>query len=94
MNLQKFERYSLTSGQTPVEPLPRLSEAIGTDVEFFGKRDDCNSALAMGGNKLRKLEYIVPDAISSGADTLVSIGVVQAVCVSAQVSENHASSVS
>ena len=77
MNLQKFERYPLTFGQTPIEPLPRLSKAIGADVEFFAKRDDCNSGLAMGGNKLRKLEYIVPDAIKSGADTLVSIGGVQ-----------------
>ena len=46
-------------------------------MEIFAKRDDCNSGLAMGGNKLRKLEYIVPDAIASGADTLVSIGGVQ-----------------
>jgi 1-aminocyclopropane-1-carboxylate deaminase len=46
-------------------------------VQIYAKRDDCNSGLAMGGNKLRKLEYIVPDAIASGADTLVSIGGVQ-----------------
>ena len=46
-------------------------------VEIYAKREDCNSGLAMGGNKLRKLEYIVPDAIASGADTLVSIGGVQ-----------------
>ena len=43
-------------------------------VQIYAKRDDCNSGLAMGGNKLRKLEYIVPDAIASNADTLVSIG--------------------
>ena len=77
MNLEKFEKYPLTYGPTPIEFLPRLSEAIGADVEIFAKRDDCNSGLAMGGNKLRKLEYIVPDAIASGADTLVSIGGVQ-----------------
>lgn len=77
MNLQKFDRYPLTFGTTAIEPLPRLSDAIGADVEFYAKRDDCNSGLAMGGNKLRKLEYIVPDAIASGADTLVSIGGVQ-----------------
>lgn len=77
MNLEKFERYPLTFGPTPIEFLPRLTEAIGADVEIYAKRDDCNSGLAMGGNKLRKLEYIVPDAIASGADTLVSIGGVQ-----------------
>jgi 1-aminocyclopropane-1-carboxylate deaminase len=77
MNLAKFERYPLTFGPTPIEHLPRLTAAIGGKVEIYAKRDDCNSGLAMGGNKLRKLEYIVPDAIKSGADTLVSIGGVQ-----------------
>ncbi|KUR72629.1 1-aminocyclopropane-1-carboxylate deaminase [Novosphingobium fuchskuhlense] len=75
--LAPFERYPLTYGPTPIERLPRLSEALGGKVEFWAKRDDCNSGLAFGGNKLRKLEYIVPDAIASGADTLVSIGGVQ-----------------
>jgi 1-aminocyclopropane-1-carboxylate deaminase len=75
--LEKFERYPLTYGKTPIEFLPRLTEALGGDVQIYAKRDDCNSGLAMGGNKLRKLEYIVPDAIASGADTLVSIGGVQ-----------------
>lgn len=75
--LAKFERYPLTFGPTPIEPLPRLTAALGGKVEIYAKRDDCNSGLAMGGNKLRKLEYIVPDAIASGADTLVSIGGVQ-----------------
>ncbi len=75
--LSKFERYPLTFGPSPVEPLPRLSEALGGSVDIWAKREDCNSGLAMGGNKLRKLEYIVPDAIASGADTLVSIGGVQ-----------------
>src|SRR5688500_11904352 len=75
--LQKFERYPLTFGPTPIEHLPRLSEALGGKVQIYAKRDDCNSGLAMGGNKLRKLEYIVPDAIAAGADTLVSIGGVQ-----------------
>ncbi len=46
-------------------------------MEIYAKREDCNSGLAFGGNKLRKLEYIVPDAIASNADTLVSIGGVQ-----------------
>jgi len=75
--LDQFERYSLTFGPTPIEYLPRLTAALGGKVEIYAKRDDCNSGLALGGNKLRKLEYIVPDAIASGADTLVSIGGVQ-----------------
>lgn len=75
--LEKFERYPLTFGPTPIEFLPRMSEALGGKVEIWAKRDDCNSGLALGGNKLRKLEYIVPDAIASNADTLVSIGGVQ-----------------
>ena len=77
MGIEKFERYPLTHGVTPIEHLPRLSEAVGADVDIFAKREDCNSGLAMGGNKLRKLEYIVPDILASGADTLVSIGGVQ-----------------
>jgi len=77
VNLSKFERYPLTFGPTPIEHLPRLTAAIGAGVEIYAKRDDCNSGLAMGGNKLRKLEYIVPDALAAGADTLVSIGGVQ-----------------
>jgi 1-aminocyclopropane-1-carboxylate deaminase len=75
--LQKFERYPLTFGPTPIEKLGRLSAHLGGDVEIYAKREDCNSGLAFGGNKLRKLEYIVPDALASGADTLVSIGGVQ-----------------
>ena len=75
--LEKFERYPLTFGVTPIEHLPRLSAAIGGQIEVYAKRDDCNSGLAFGGNKLRKLEYIVPDILASGADTLVSVGGVQ-----------------
>ena len=77
MNLKKFERYPLTFGKTHIDYLPRLSKEINGNIEIYAKRDDCNSGLAFGGNKLRKLEYIVPDAIASGADTLVSIGGVQ-----------------
>lgn len=75
--LDSFDRYPLTFGPTPIEHLPRLTDALGGKVDIYAKREDCNSGLAMGGNKLRKLEYIVPDAIASGADTLVSIGGVQ-----------------
>ncbi|WP_373415054.1 1-aminocyclopropane-1-carboxylate deaminase [Ensifer aridi] len=75
--LQKFERYPLTFGPTPIEKLDRLANHLGGQVEIYAKREDCNSGLAFGGNKLRKLEYIVPDAIATHADTLVSIGGVQ-----------------
>ncbi len=75
--LEKFERYPLTFGPTPIEKLDRLTGHLGGDVEIYAKREDCNSGLAFGGNKLRKLEYIVPDALASNADTLVSIGGVQ-----------------
>jgi len=75
--LAKFERYPLTFGPTPIEKLNRLSEHLGGGVEIYAKREDCNSGLAFGGNKIRKLEYIVPDAIAEGADTLVTIGGVQ-----------------
>ncbi len=75
--LEQFERYPLTYGPTPIEPLPRLSAHLGDRVSIYAKREDCNSGLAFGGNKIRKLEYIVPDVLASGADTLVTIGGVQ-----------------
>src|SRR5947208_2872130 len=75
--LEKFERYPLTFGPTHIEKLERLGVHLGGKVELYAKREDCNSGLAFGGNKLRKLEYIIPDAIASNADTLVSIGGVQ-----------------
>lgn len=77
MNLEKFERYPLTFGPTHIEFLPRMFDALGRKVEVYAKRDDCNLGLAMGGNKLRKMHYIVPVVIASNADTLVSIGGVQ-----------------
>ena len=75
--LDNFERYPLTFGPTPIEKLERLSSHHGGDVDIYAKREDCNSGLAFGGNKIRKMEYIVPDVIASGADTLVTIGGVQ-----------------
>ena len=77
INLAKFERYPLTFGPTAIEPLSRLSQHLGGKVDVYAKREDCNSGLAFGGNKLRKLEYIIPDALAEGADTLVTIGGVQ-----------------
>ncbi|ROQ40717.1 1-aminocyclopropane-1-carboxylate deaminase [Frondihabitans sp. PhB188] len=76
MALADFERYPLTFGPSPVHPLTRLTEHLG-GASIWAKREDVNSGLAYGGNKTRKLEYLVPDAIASGADTLVSIGGVQ-----------------
>lgn len=77
MNLQKFPRYPLTFGPTPIQPLKRLSAHLGGKVEIYAKRDDGNSGLAFGGNKIRKLEYLVPEALAEGCDTLVTIGGIQ-----------------
>ncbi|HVE06935.1 MAG TPA: 1-aminocyclopropane-1-carboxylate deaminase [Paraburkholderia sp.] len=77
MNLQRFPRYPLTFGPTPIQPLRRLSEHLGGHVELYAKREDCNSGLAFGGNKTRKLEYLIPEALAQGCDTLVSIGGIQ-----------------
>ena len=73
----RFERYPLLFGPSPVHRLVRLSEHLGGRVEIWAKREDCNSGLAYGGNKVRKLEYLVADALAQGCDTLVSIGGVQ-----------------
>nr|ACA97075.1 ACC deaminase [Pseudomonas sp. Ps 7-12] len=77
MNLHRFERYPLTFGPSPITPLKRLSEHLGGKVQLYAKREDCNSGLAFGGNKTRKLEYLIPEAIEQGCDTLVSIGGIQ-----------------
>jgi 1-aminocyclopropane-1-carboxylate deaminase len=77
VSLSDFERIPLTFGPSPVHRLERLSAHLGGEVEIWAKRDDCNSGLAYGGNKVRKLEYLVADALASGCDTLVSIGGVQ-----------------
>lgn len=77
MHLDRFARHRLTFGPTPIERLDRLSAALGGHVTIWAKREDCNSGLAFGGNKLRKLEYLVPEALAQGADTLVTIGGIQ-----------------
>lgn len=73
MALSDFDRYPLTFGPSPIHRLDRLTEHLG-GAQIWAKREDVNSGLAYGGNKTRKLEYIVPDILASGADTLVSIG--------------------
>lgn len=59
---------------TPLEPLPRLSDALG--IELWTKRDD-QTGLALGGNKTRKLAYLVGDALTQGCDTLITTGAPQ-----------------
>jgi 1-aminocyclopropane-1-carboxylate deaminase len=76
MALEDFPRYPLMFGPSPIHPLPRLTAHLG-GAQVWAKREDVNSGLAFGGNKTRKLEYLVPDALAQGADTLVSIGGVQ-----------------
>jgi 1-aminocyclopropane-1-carboxylate deaminase len=73
VKLHDFPRHPLTFGPSPLQPLHRLTQHLG-GAEIWAKREDVSSGLAFGGNKIRKLEYIVPDVLASGADTLVSIG--------------------
>ena len=77
MGSEGFDRVPLLFGPSPVHRLERLSEHLGGKVEIWAKREDCNSGLAYGGNKVRKLEYLAADALAQGCDTLVSIGGVQ-----------------
>ncbi|ABK69712.1 1-aminocyclopropane-1-carboxylate deaminase [Mycolicibacterium smegmatis] len=76
MAIDDFPRYPLTFGPSPIHPLERLTKHLG-GAQIWAKREDVNSGLAYGGNKTRKLEYLIPDALAQGADTLVSIGGVQ-----------------
>src|SRR6476660_5139109 len=73
MRLQEFPRHPLTFGPSPVHRLDRLTAHLG-GATVWAKREDVSSGLAYGGNKVRKLEYLVPEALAQGADTLVSIG--------------------
>lgn len=72
--LARFARLDLVGNVTPLEKLPRLSDYLGREV--YVKRDDL-TPLAMGGNKLRKLEFLLADALAQGADTLVTAGAIQ-----------------
>ena len=74
MHLARFSRVRLAHLPTPLEPLPRLSEELGIDLWI--KRDDC-TGLAGGGNKTRKLEFLLGAAFEEDADTLVTQGAVQ-----------------
>ncbi len=76
MNFTKFPRRKYLQGPTPIEPLPALSKALGTDVTLYIKRDDLLPGAA-GGNKTRKLEFCIADALDQGADTIITCGAVQ-----------------
>ena len=75
MHLARFARRRYTDGRTPIQPLPRLSAELG-GPEIWIKRDDL-TGLAAGGNKTRKLEFLVADAIEQGADLLITTGAPQ-----------------
>jgi len=75
MHLSRFPRISLAHLPTPLEPLTRLSDFLG-GPNIFVKRDDC-TGLGSGGNKTRKLEFLMADAIQNGADTIITQGAVQ-----------------
>jgi 1-aminocyclopropane-1-carboxylate deaminase len=76
MSLDDFPRYPLLFGPSPVHRLDRLTAHLG-GAAVWAKREDVNSGIAFGGNKTRKLEYLVAEALRQGCDTLVSIGGVQ-----------------
>lgn len=75
MNLAQFPRRRYTEGKTPLEKLSRLTEHLG-GPNIYMKRDDL-LGLTLGGNKTRKLEFLVADALAKGADTLITCGAVQ-----------------
>lgn len=78
MQLARFGRrdYISTLGPTPLHPLSRLTELLG-GPNIYVKRDDLLMGLAGGGNKTRKLEFLVADALAQGADTLITCGAIQ-----------------
>jgi 1-aminocyclopropane-1-carboxylate deaminase/D-cysteine desulfhydrase-like pyridoxal-dependent ACC family enzyme len=71
--LSDFPRYPLMFGPSPVHRLERLSAHLG-GVSIWAKREDCNAGLAFGGNKVRKLEYLVPEALAQGVVRNGAIG--------------------
>ncbi|HEX3210283.1 MAG TPA: D-cysteine desulfhydrase [Geminicoccaceae bacterium] len=75
MHLARFPRVRFAHLPTPLEPMPNLSRRLG-GPRLFVKRDDC-TGLATGGNKTRKLEFLLGDALAEGADTLITHGAVQ-----------------
>lgn len=76
MNFTQFPRRNYLQGSTPIESMPRLSRALGDHVNLYVKRDDLLPGSA-GGNKTRKLEFCIADAMEKGADTIITCGAVQ-----------------
>ena len=76
MNFTKFPRRGYLQGQTPIEPMKNLSKALGGKVNLFVKRDDLLPG-ASGGNKTRKLDFCIADALEKGADTIITCGAIQ-----------------
>lgn len=76
MNFTKFPRRKYLQGPTPIEPMPAVSKVLGKDVNLYVKRDDLLPG-AGGGNKTRKLEFCMADALEKGADTVITCGAVQ-----------------
>lgn len=75
MKLTNFPRVRITHGPTPLEFMPRLTQALG-GPNLYIKRDDC-TGLGSGGNKTRKLEFLMADAVQHGADTIITQGATQ-----------------
>lgn len=75
MDLTRFPRVRLTQAPTPLHPLPNLSRLLG-GPDLYIKRDD-NTGLATGGNKTRKLEFLIGDALAQGATHVVTQGATQ-----------------
>ena len=75
MKITNFPRVRITHGPTPLEFMPRMSEALG-GPNLYIKRDDC-TGLGSGGNKTRKLEFLMADAVKHGADTIITQGATQ-----------------
>lgn len=76
MNFTKFPRRKYLQGPTPIEPMPALSNTLGGDINLYVKRDDLLPGCA-GGNKTRKLEFCMADALEKGANTIITCGAVQ-----------------
>jgi L-cysteate sulfo-lyase len=75
MHLARFPRVRFAHLPTPLEPMPNLTRLLG-GPQLYVKRDDC-TGLATGGNKTRKLEFLIADALDKGADTVITHGAVQ-----------------
>lgn len=76
MNFSQFPRRGYLQGATPLEAMPKLSKALGGKVNLYVKRDDLLPGAA-GGNKTRKLDFCIADAMEQGADTIITCGAVQ-----------------